>query len=254
MEFKNIRVKEILAVQNYKTKNAKWKQSCSHYYTLQLKLHGKAIHSFKDRRMVVTDNCIYFLNQHEEQEIEIFGSDNEISSIAINFTTYEPIKADSFCIKTNNIEEIKKLFKKLEKQLALTDKGDNLALSYFYKICAIFEDLRQKEYSPKDERMVNAREYIDLHFGQKKCIENAAKESKLSRRRFNELFRNQFNITPNRYLIIRRVEHAMQLLKLADTTIPEISELCGFGDLYYFSKVFKKETGKTPGKFRQDFR
>ena len=253
MEFKDLRVKEILGITKVKTKNAKWTVKNLKHSTLQVKIQGKAIHDFGDRKMCVTDNCIYFLNQSEDHNIEIFEGKNDISSISVHFTTYEPIETPSFCIKLNSISEVISIFNKLEKYNALTGHGDNLTLSYFYRLCAVFEDFRQKKYAPRDKRMLKARDYIDLNFINDNCIDIAVEESGISRRRFNELFKNQFNITPNRYLTMRKVEYASQLLKASRTPISEISEMCGFRDIYYFSKVFKNETGSTPSKYRNKY-
>ncbi len=40
---------------------------------------------------------------------------------------------------------------------------------------------------------------------------------------------------------------------LAETSVPlsDISSLSGFEDQSYFTKVFKKSTGMTPGKYRE---
>ena len=212
---------------------------------------GKASHTFSDRKMTVTDNCIYFVNQNEVNDIEIFECDAEISSMTISFTTYEPIETPSFCIKLNNITECLNLFNKIKTQLALKDKGNGMLFSYFYRLCAIYEEHRQKEYAPRDPRMIVAKEYIDLHFDQKDCLDLATEQSKISRRRFNELFKKQFGITPNRYLTSRRIDNALTLLSEQKISVSEASDVCGFGDVYYFSKVFKSETGYSPGKFKK---
>lgn len=251
MEFKDLRVKNIGAVLYHNTKNAKWKEDRRKYSTLQIKIKGKAIHDFGDRKIVATDNCIYFLNQYEDNEVQTFACDTDVSSIAVSFTTYEPIETPSFCIKLNNITECVNLFNKMKTQRALSDRGDAMALSYFYRLCAIFEEHRQKEYSPRDPRMITAKEYIDLHFEQKDCLDRSADESKISRRRFNELFKKQFGTTPNKYLTTKRIENAIILLTEHKISISEISDMCGFGDVYYFSKVFKAETGYTPGKYKK---
>jgi AraC-like DNA-binding protein len=82
-------------------------------------------------------------------------------------------------------------------------------------------------------------------------LEKAASESKVTRRRFNELFKAQFNSTPNRYLTSVRIEKAKELLLTSKIPIKQVAELSGFEDFYYFSKVFKKETGLSPMQFRK---
>ena len=47
------------------------------------------------------------------------------------------------------------------------------------------------------------------------------------------------------------MEKASQLLENKDLTIREISELTGYDDLIYFSKVFKKYYSLTPSQYRE---
>jgi len=57
-------------------------------------------------------------------------------------------------------------------------------------------------------------------------------------------------MTPNRYLVTRKVEYAKKLLLSKELSVTAVAELCGFSDVYYFSKVFRKETGIAPSLYR----
>ena len=99
--------------------------------------------------------------------------------------------------------------------------------------------------------MIDAEKYIKNHFTEKSCIVEAANQSALSRRRFNELFKSCFELTPNRYLTGLRIDYAKNLIDTNYFGISEIAEMCGFSDIYYFCKVFKSETGTTPAKYKK---
>lgn len=53
-----------------------------------------------------------------------------------------------------------------------------------------------------------------------------------------------------RYLNHVRIERAGQLLQTGFYSVEEVAALTGFRDVYYFSKVFRRYTGMTPGQVR----
>ncbi len=92
--------------------------------------------------------------------------------------------------------------------------------------------------------------YLGLHFRETDCLEQASNIFGLSRRRFNDLFKQHYNLTPNQYVIQKKISTAKTLLSSLSLSLGEIAELSGFSDRYYFSKQFKKETGITPSQYR----
>ena len=65
---------------------------------------------------------------------------------------------------------------------------------------------------------------------------------------FRRLFLNRFNMTPNKYLISKRLIYAEKLLSSGKYSIKEVAEMSGFCDVKYFSRVVKKEYGVPPSK------
>ena len=70
----------------------------------------------------------------------------------------------------------------------------------------------------------------------------------------SKLFRKQYGMSPNRYLLQYRILKAMELLTTTALKIEEIAQNTGFNDEYYFSKFFKKQTGYTPTQFRKQYK
>jgi len=57
--------------------------------------------------------------------------------------------------------------------------------------------------------------------------------------------------SPHREIRVLQMEHAKSLLLETESPLRAICDRCGFTDLSYFVKVFKKEFGKTPTEFRE---
>ena len=66
-----------------------------------------------------------------------------------------------------------------------------------------------------------------------------------------KIFCQVYDCTPSRYLINLRMNHAQRLLlHEPGLSIKQIGEMCGYHDQGYFSRIFKKYTGKSPLEFR----
>ena len=70
-----------------------------------------------------------------------------------------------------------------------------------------------------------------------------------SEKYLSSLFKKKTEMKFSQYLNNLRVQHAINLLKKGETNISLISSKCGFTDQFYFSKVFKKNTDKTPSEY-----
>lgn len=69
---------------------------------------------------------------------------------------------------------------------------------------------------------------------------------------FRKLFQRQIGKTPLQFLTEKRIDYARQLLrtkKISRLSIKEIAWRSGFSDFYYFSRVFKKKTGRSPSSW-----
>lgn len=70
----------------------------------------------------------------------------------------------------------------------------------------------------------------------------------------NRVFKQATGKTIFNYLNELRISKAKQLLKSGFHSITDVAEMTGFNDAYYFSKVFKKYSGTTPGKYSRSKR
>ncbi len=69
---------------------------------------------------------------------------------------------------------------------------------------------------------------------------------------FRRCFESECGTTPARYLLALRLGAAKKLLASSDMSVSEIARQCGFADVYYFSRRFKREVGVTPLEFRKN--
>ena len=55
---------------------------------------------------------------------------------------------------------------------------------------------------------------------------------------------------PTAYILNLRINKAKKILASRNIPITEVADECGFYDLAYFSRTFKKQTGTTPSQYR----
>ena len=97
----------------------------------------------------------------------------------------------------------------------------------------------------------NVREYMLENYMNNFTVKKLAEEAGYSPSRFCELYKLYFNNSPINDLINMRIKKAKQFLLCTDKSVGEISVLCGFETVHYFSYIFKKYVGSSPNKYRK---
>jgi AraC family transcriptional regulator len=86
--------------------------------------------------------------------------------------------------------------------------------------------------------------------GIKKISTFLSKKLQRSYYHLSRIFAATTGVTIEKYLIRLRMEKAKELLMQDELSIAEISEMLGYSSQQIFSTQFKKETGRTPGKYK----
>jgi LacI family transcriptional regulator len=82
-------------------------------------------------------------------------------------------------------------------------------------------------------------------------VENVCERLDCSRTALDNLFRNRLGHTVSAELIRIRLNRAIQLLRDTDQPLEQIAPRCGLPSVAYLCRFIRRETGKTPGQFRQ---
>jgi AraC family transcriptional regulator of arabinose operon len=77
-------------------------------------------------------------------------------------------------------------------------------------------------------------------------VRELARAMNLSEVRFRKLFRQATGMQPVRYVQRRRVEVACRMLMESDRPVKEVASICGFRDVRFFHRAFRRWTGVTP--------
>jgi YesN/AraC family two-component response regulator len=107
----------------------------------------------------------------------------------------------------------------------------------------------------KQTKSVNAVKqgiyFIKQHYRDSISVEDISAAAGYSKYYFCHCFKELTGCTPNDYLTKYRLDYATKLLNSTDMTIGNIAAECGFYDISYFTKVFKKHNGISPSEARR---
>ena len=123
-------------------------------------------------------------------------------------------------------------------------------------ICAITleaADCFSKKELRKSTKCVQiACEFMHQHYQEEINVSNVVDHLNVSDAYLYKIFESEIGQSPNKYLQSLRFEKAADLLLNSTMSITNIAFESGFSSSQYFTKVFRKFTGKTPTEFRRD--
>ncbi len=96
-----------------------------------------------------------------------------------------------------------------------------------------------------------AKQYIDENYNRELTLSKVADIVHMSPNYFSSLFSSEAGESFLEYVIQRRIEKAKILLGEKDAKAWEVGEKVGYGNPYYFSRIFKKYTGVSPMEYKK---
>ena len=93
--------------------------------------------------------------------------------------------------------------------------------------------------------------YFNENYNKPISIEQYAEEHLMSVNWFIHNFKEVMNVPPMQYIVSLRISAAKGYLENSDKNINEISNIVGYENALYFSRLFKKYTGMTPSEYKK---
>ena len=97
-----------------------------------------------------------------------------------------------------------------------------------------------------------AETYIRLHLADSLTVDSIAAAAGMSATHISRLFKKKHDMTLIDYITEERIRLAMKLLKNESLPVSTVAMRSGYSNYSYFTKAFKKYTGKTPREYRQE--
>ncbi len=110
-----------------------------------------------------------------------------------------------------------------------------------------------RQDSPRNVYVSRIKKYIDGHYHEEISSADIEKLCGISYKHICAVFKENTGMTVKKYLIGARIKASCRLLAETPMSVSEISEEVGMGDVYYFSRIFKREKGCSPSRYRKDY-
>ncbi|MBQ8029112.1 MAG: helix-turn-helix transcriptional regulator [Clostridia bacterium] len=115
--------------------------------------------------------------------------------------------------------------------------------------CTLVKNHRSKGYSPLVQNIVML---IEADLNEDLTLGSLAKKMNVNASYLSSLFKKDTGRTLTEYVNSKKIDRAKYLLETTTLQVQNISQECGFSDVNYFVKIFKKNTNKTPKQYRED--
>lgn len=157
--------------------------------------------------------------------------------------------------QTEAMEQIKTAWRACEEEKRGYEFTVRSALSRLAFLLSEHRPSMEKKPSEKARREMarikTMLQFIQVHYGEPLTAAEIAGSAAVSESECLRCFRNVIGTTPVQYLNQYRIQRAAELLLSTDCKIMEIGLQCGFQEMGWFARTFRKVKGCTPSEYRR---
>ena len=222
------------------------------YHGLVLKISGEAVYTI-DRRYAVTTEAgsLAYLPMGQPYTVE---SIQPGPCFCVNFFIRQETALPAFAFPVRNYHKWYSSFSELLHAWNYRQPGHRAhVFSIVYDMFATVVEDSAAQYLPSRQKNVIQQLVSGLDNESSACsVTELARQCGMSETYFRRIFRSIYGTSPKKYLSDARFRQARILLTTTDLPIARIAELCGFENVYTFSRAFRTHEGVSPTEYRQN--
>ena len=239
-----------------------WQKGRRDYQILYV-ANGKTHFWFDGKEKIVSAGHMVLYKPEEIQKYVYYLEDNPevfwihfTGSDVKNILAYHGISLDEHVFYCGVLPDYKALFRKIIQELQLCRYGYEDYIASLFNDILLLVDRQQHEQKKTtgnvQEQIERAAAYFNENYNTKISIDDYAESLHISTNWFIHNFKQYAGMSPAQYILSLRMVNAQSLLERTTYNIKEISEIVGYENPLYFSRVFKKEIGKSPAQYRKE--
>ena len=223
---------------------------------------GKAHFHFDGKEQIVTAGHMVLYRPKEPQKYEYYGEDQtevywvhftggNVTNILRSYGLTDDKKV-FYCGSDLNYQN---LFRTMinELQMCKENFAEMLEMhlrQIFIMLQRYFANTLKTNNSRVVEEIDKATIYFNEHYNEDISIDEYAQNNHISVSWFIRYFKQCTGSTPMQYILSKRIYNAEILLQDSAYNITEISQIIGYDNPLYFSRIFKKVKGLSPSEYR----
>ena len=236
----------LLDVLELTQKNVNMYNSKRNFHALSFRFKADTVLKSKSDTFQLKDNYVSFVPSRLD-----YSRISKIDElIVIHFEVINCNARDIECFIPKHPETFQKLF------TSILECWNHKEVGYKYKCSAIFNEILalcySENYKPKsiNSKIKNSVYYLLKHYNDfDLSIKAIAEQSFISEVYFRKLFKAEYGISPQKYIIRLRIQYATELISTGYYSFKEIAIMSGYTDYKYFSTEFKKQVGVSPSDY-----
>lgn len=179
----------------------------------------------------------------------------EDEMIVVHFDSTDYHTDEIECFSAQDPEKMKCLFERI---LTCWNQKE---IGYKYKCTSIFYEILEECYvqnfksGDQNSKIQESVAHLVKNFKDPKLtIGEVARQSFVSEVYFRKLFKEEYGISPQKYIVDLRIQHAKGLIAAGYYSLQEVAYLSGYSDYKYFSVAFKKIVGVSPSDYWYNYK
>lgn len=148
-----------------------------------------------------------------------------------------------------HIDNLSSRFARKIETITSEKEAQHLQQEMVHKYCLLVQNHSIRGYSPLIQKVITQ---IDADLTADLSLKTLSALLNINSSYLSTLFKKETGSTLTEYVNRKRIEHALQLLNSTNMQIQTVAQHCGVSDVNYFTKLFKKQIGKTPKEYRED--
>jgi AraC-like DNA-binding protein len=191
--------------------------------------------------------CLAALNQYRPpQRAQEKSRDNKSYLLALNTLARKTVQDSS--VHPFHIHTVSTGF---AQQIEAAEQRDELVLiseTMIRRYCALVQEYSLGKYSSVVRNVINA---VEFNLKEPLSLSILAGQFNIDPSNLSHHFTREMGMSLTDFINLKRLEHARYLLAGSALYIQEIAEECGYEDVNYFIRLFRRKYGKTPGEYRK---